>query len=108
MPTDSMVGGTFSRANRDAPPTDARLPPNCWRNAPNRGTLSARPVDRRKELPMKKLLVVPAAVLLLGLAACNPSNPADRAVGGGRAATGGAAGAVTGVVTTPPPPPPGN
>jgi hypothetical protein len=76
---------------------------------------------------MKKLLVLPAAgALLLGLAACNPYDPAQRAVGGGLvgagvgaaiggaagggpgaaigAATGGAMGAVTGVVTTPPPP----
>jgi hypothetical protein len=69
-----------------------------------------------------------AAGLVSALAACNPYNPADRAVGGGLvgagagaaiggaaaggagaatgAAVGGAVGAVTGVLTTPPPPPP--
>jgi len=59
------------------------------------------------------------------LAACNPYNPADRAVGGDLAgagvgaaigeaagggpgaATGGAVGAVTGLATTPAPPAPG-
>jgi len=76
---------------------------------------------------MRKILMVPAAAaLLLGLAACNPYNPADRALGGaaigagtgaaiGAAAGGGAGaatgaaigagvGAVGGVATTPPPP----
>ena len=74
---------------------------------------------------MSKKLIVPGAVaLLLGLAACNPYNPADRALGGAAigagtgaaigAATGAAFGAATGVATTPaypygpgyPPPPP--
>jgi hypothetical protein len=78
---------------------------------------------------MTKLLMIPAAgVLLIGLAACNPYNPADRAVGGAAigagagAATGAAIGggpgaavgagvgaglgAATGVLTTPAPPPP--
>ena len=61
---------------------------------------------------MTKILMVPAAVaLLFGLAACNPYNPADRALGGAAigagtgAAIGAGVGAVAGVATTPPPPP---
>jgi hypothetical protein len=81
-----------------------------------------------KEILMKKLLLLPAGALLLGLAACNPYNPADRAVGGAAigagagaatgaaigggpgaaagAAVGAGVGAATGVLTTPAPPPP--
>jgi hypothetical protein len=77
---------------------------------------------------MSKILLLPAAASVLGLAACNPYNPADRAVGGAAigagadAATGAAIGggpgaavgagvgaglgAATGVLTTPAPPPP--
>ena len=78
---------------------------------------------------MTKTLIAPAAIaLLLGLAACNPYDPGQRALGGaaigagtgaaiGAAAGGGtgaaigagagaAVGAITGVATTPPPPPP--
>ena len=43
---------------------------------------------------MSKIMMLPAAALLLGLAACNPYNPADRALGG--AAIGAGAGAATG------------
>jgi hypothetical protein len=46
---------------------------------------------------MSKIVMLPAALLLLGLAACNPYNPADRALGR-------VIGAVTGAATTPPPP----
>ncbi len=76
---------------------------------------------------MKKTLMVPGAVaLMLGLAACNPYDPGQRALGGAAigagagaaigaaagggtgaaigAATGGVVGAVTGAATTPPPP----
>ena len=74
---------------------------------------------------MIKTVMLPAAALLLGLAACNPNNPADRALGGAAigagtgaaigaavgggtgaavgAATGAGVGATTGVLTTPPP-----
>jgi len=65
---------------------------------------------------MSKLMLVPAAALLLGLAACNPYNPADRALGGAAigggpgaavgAGVGAGLGATTGVLTTPVPPPP--
>jgi hypothetical protein len=66
---------------------------------------------------MKRVLVAPAAVaLLLGLAACNPYDPAQRAVAGGAvgagtgaaigAAAGAALGAIAGAATTPPPPAP--
>jgi len=76
---------------------------------------------------MSKIVLLPAAALLLGLAACNPYNPADRAMGGAvigsstgaavgasiagapgaavGAATGAGLGATTGVLTTPAPPP---
>ena len=50
---------------------------------------------------MTRVFVTPAAVaLLLGLAACNPYDPAQRALGGA------AIGAGAGAATTPPPPPP--
>jgi hypothetical protein len=65
---------------------------------------------------MSKIVMLPAAALLLGLAACDPYNPADRALGGatigagtGAAVgvpTGAGLGAATGVLTTPAPPPP--
>ena len=78
---------------------------------------------------MPKILLLPAAgALLLGLAACNPYNPADRALGGAAvgagagaatgaaigggpgaatgAAIGAGVGAASGVLTTPAPPPP--
>jgi hypothetical protein len=65
---------------------------------------------------MSKIAMLPAAALLLGLAACDPYNPADRALGGptigvgtGAAVgvpTGAGLGAATGVLTTPAPPPP--
>jgi hypothetical protein len=77
---------------------------------------------------MSKIMLLPAAALVLGLAACNPYDPADRALGGAAigagagAATGAAigggpgaavgagvgagVGAATGVLTTPVPPPP--
>jgi len=83
----------------------------------------------QRNISMTKILLLPAAgALLLGLAACDPYNPADRAVGGAAigagagAATGAAigggpgaavgagvgagVGAATGVLTTPVPPPP--
>jgi len=72
---------------------------------------------------MKRILRTSAAVLGLGLAvaACNPYDPGQRAVGGaaigaiaggGRGAgigalIGGGLGAVGGAATTPSPPPPG-
>lgn len=66
---------------------------------------------------MSKIVMLPAATLLLGLAARNPDNPADRALGGAAvggsvagapgaavgAATGAGVGAATGALTTPPP-----
>jgi hypothetical protein len=78
---------------------------------------------------MTKFLMLPAVgVILVGLAACNPYNPADRALGGAAigagagaatgaaigggpgaatgAAVGAGLGAATGVLTTPAPPPP--
>jgi hypothetical protein len=65
---------------------------------------------------MSKIVMLPAAALLLGLAACDPYNPADRGLGGASigagtgaavgAATGAGLGAATGVLTTPAPPPP--
>jgi len=75
---------------------------------------------------MTKILMLPAAGILLGLAACNPYDPGERALGGGLigaasgaaigaalgggtgaavgAATGGVLGAITGAASTPPPP----
>ncbi len=75
---------------------------------------------------MSKILTLPAAAMLLGLAACNPYDPGARAVGGGLigaasgaavgaaigggtgaavgAATGAVFGAITGAATTPPAP----
>jgi hypothetical protein len=75
---------------------------------------------------MPKITLLPLAALLLGLAACNPNNPADRALGGAviganngaavgssvagapgaaiGAATDAGLGAPTGALTTPPPP----
>jgi hypothetical protein len=80
----------------------------------------------RGGIVMTRILMLPAAALLLGLAACNPYDPGERALGGGLigaasgaavgaalgggtgaavgAATGAVVGAITGAATTPPPP----
>jgi hypothetical protein len=87
----------------------------------------AQLIARKGNIAMTKTLMLPAAgVLLLGLAACNPYDPGERAIGGGiigagtgaalggaagggagaaiGAAAGAAIGAVAGAATTPPPP----
>jgi hypothetical protein len=89
-----------------------RLTKKSWqRKAFGASALVPRSVDARERNPMTKILLLSAAgLLLLGPAACDPYNPADRALGGAAVDAGAGVGATTGVLTTPvypyPPPPP--